>query len=397
MYLQCGWVRVRVGADVVVKISPAERGKRRRMARCYSRLAILYESDMKFPERAQSCARQIAAMETESGINALELAPLLEELAFCRHALGDLVTAQRLYERALGIYIQGGMHGTESVLNSIHSLGLLHRLQNNFSMAHLYYKHAADLSTLLFGENDRRTCRRHNYLAGLHYANGDYTEVVRIVSRSRALYEEQLGPEDPSVILCVLAQALASFQNGQPKEGEEFLKEATSLNYSAQDKRFLKAHSEGTTPPPPDKSEALSADLLEFVMEQLRKRNYNDAAALFRHILVAETRELWPSHPLAAKNMKRAGDLHRTFGQTEKAVEIYQAALDLYMSNLGEADEEIAQLAEALGAVSLETHDVERARVALRLALDMREIFLSTDSPAYQKTKEIFESISQVT
>ncbi len=148
----------------------------------------------------------------------------------------------------------------------------------------------------------------------------------------------------------------ASFQNGQLKEGEA----------------FLKAHSEGTTLPAPDRSEALSADLLEFVLEQLRKRNYNDAAALFRHILVAETRELWPSHPLVAKNMKRAADLHRTFGQTEKAVEIYQAALDLYMSSLGEADDDIAQLAEAPGAASLEVNDVERARVASRLALDMR-------------------------
>jgi hypothetical protein len=119
---------------------------------------------------------------------------------------------------------------------------------------------------------------------------------------------------------------MASFQNGQLKEGEA----------------FLKAHSEGTTLPAPDRSEALSADLLEFVMEQLRKRNYNDA------------------------------DLHRTFGQTEKAVEIYQAALDLYMSSLGEADDDIAQLAEAPGAASLEVNDVERARVASRLALDMR-------------------------
>ncbi|MFN8655159.1 MAG: tetratricopeptide repeat protein [Candidatus Obscuribacterales bacterium] len=349
---------------------------------------------MKFPERAKSCELQIAAVEAESGVNALPLAPLLEELAYCRHALGDLETARKLYERALGIYIQGGMHGTESVLNSIHSLGLLHRLQNNFSMAHLYYKHAADLSTHLFGETDRRTCRRHNYLAGLHYASEDYQEVVRIVSRSRTIYEQQLGADDASVVLCALAQALASFQNGQPKEGEAFLKEATTLNHDAQDKRFLKAHSEGTRLPAPDRSEALSADLLEFVMEQLRKRNYNDAAALFRHILVAETRELWPSHPLVAKNMKRAGDLHRTFGQIEKAVEIYQAALDLYMSSLGEADEDIAQLAEALGAASLEVNDVERARTALRLALDMREIFLSKDSPAYQKTREIFERIS---
>lgn len=64
--------------------------------------------------------------------------------------------------------------------------------------------------------------------------------------------------------------------------------------------------------------------------------------------------------------MKRAADLHRTFGQTEKAVEIYQAALDLYMSSLGEADDDIAQLAEALGAASLEVNDVER---------ETREIF----------------------
>ncbi len=106
---------------------------------------------------------------------------------------------------------------------------------------------------------------------------------MRIVSRSRAIYEQQLGTDDASVILCALAQALASFQNGQPKEGEAFLQEATTLNHEAQDKRFLKAHSEGTTLPAPDM--------------KLRKRNYNDAAALFRHILVAETRELWPSHP----------------------------------------------------------------------------------------------------
>lgn len=335
---------------------------------------------MKFVDIVISEEFNLRSREQQAGSDVYDLAPTLEKLGYAYHALNRLDDAQQAYERALKIRLANGQANTDAVIPCIHALGLLHRLQDHFPDAEMYYRHALDLSTAIYGANDMETSARQNYLAGLYYAMGRFEEAVPLINRSGELYAEKLGKSHSAVTLCLLAQALTTYRMGQKSRGDKLLYQAQRNMEDTLEYR--------------EEAQESNAEILKFVLVQLRQENLDDAEALFRFALVRETDTLWPNHPLVAKNLKRLGDLNRSLNHMERAADLYRQSLEMYMSTVGITDPDIAVLAESFSQVLIQLNKRKEAVWPMRLALDVREMFVTHEPEQYEKTKLALEKLN---
>ncbi len=335
---------------------------------------------MKFLDIVIAEESSLKQKEEQSGTHDTELAPTLEKLGYAYHALNRFSDAEEAYERALSLRIAAGQSDSYELIGCVHALGLMHRLQSNFPAADMHYRRALELTIKLSGENSVETCIYRNYLAGLYYAMNRYDEAAELIGASSKIYAARLGQTHATVTLCALAQALIAFRTGQKGKGEKLINQVTT---NMQENFEYK-----------EAAEEANEEILKFVLLQLRQGKLDDAEALFRFALVREAKVVWPNHPLVAKNLKRLGDLNRSLNHLERAAELYRQSLEMYMSTMGIADPEIAQLAESFGQVLIQLNKRKEAVWPLQVALDVREIFQDSEPEQYKKVKDSLDKLN---
>lgn len=225
----------------------------------------------------------------------------------------------------------------------------------------MYYRRALEVSIRVYGYNHAETCKRQNFLAGLYYALKRYPEARALIESSLQAYRESLDNNSlPAQVLCMLALTLIAFRCGQEAEAAALLDSTTSVM--------------GQLATPVVAGDDITNDLVQLVLIHLRQRSFDDAEAIFRYIIIGETRGLWPKHPLLAKNLKRLGDLHAAFNRPERAATIYRQSLAMYMDTIGEADPEIADLADCLANCLIATGRGDEAQKPQRISQEMRAL-----------------------
>jgi len=334
---------------------------------------------MKFLDIVIAEESSLKAKEEQASSPELELPPTLEKLGYAYHAVNRFEDAQQAYERALRLRLESGQAESAEVINCVHALGLMHRLQGNFETAETYYQKALELTARLSGESAMETCIRRNYLAGLFYAMKRYPEALELIDRSIEIYSKNLGDSHSVVTLCLLAEALIHFRNGQRPLGEKLI---AQVHTNLQENLDFK-----------ETTEDANEEILKFVLLQLRQEKLEDAEALFRFALVREANIVWPNHPLVAKNLKRLGDLNRSLNHLEKAAGLYRQSLEMYMSTLGLADPEIALLAESFGQVLIQLNKRKEAVWPMQVAVDVREMFQEIEPEQYEKAKNSLDKL----
>lgn len=335
---------------------------------------------MKFYDIVIEEESTLRAKELSAGVEDHGLAPTLEKLGYAYHALNRFHDAQEAYERAFRLRLTAGQGETEAIIPCIHALGLMHRLQGNYPAAEMHYRNALDLTERILGESSMDTCIRRNYLAGLFYAMKRYDEAQDLINKSTAIYSSTLGPAHSAVTLCLLAQALIAFRTGQKSKGEKLTQVvATTLQENVA---------------PKETAEQTNEEVLKFVLLQLRQEKYDDAEALFRFALVREANVIWPNHPLVAKNLRRLGDLNRSLNHLERAAELYQQSLEMYMTTMGLADPDIATLAESFSQVLIQLNKRKEAVWPLQVAVNVREMFQEIEPKEYEKAKNSLNKLN---
>lgn len=333
---------------------------------------------MKFSELVANQEQIINRVPEDSGD--LALAPIFEELGYGYHALERYQEAISAYERALAIRQSSGQADSLSMLTATHALGLIYRLSEDYHKSEYYYKAALSICNTVYGAKHVETCTRRNFLAGLYYAWKLYDDSEQLIEESCDIYVEQLGPTHTAVNMCYLALGLISARQADSPKAAKY------LSWS---ERILEAPELDLAD-----SEDMTRDMLQFVHFQIGQNNLDDAEALFRFVVTREAKQLWPSHPLVAGNLRKAAELQRALGHEEEAVQFYQQALQIYLSSFGMNHQEVVPTADALGVLLAKLKRDEEAMRILKLSLESRALSNRRDPGGQTKIEKLYDSIS---
>jgi tetratricopeptide (TPR) repeat protein len=336
---------------------------------------------MKFSELVAKQELLINRAEPET--DDLALAPIFEELGYGYHALERYDEAIASYEKALAIRQAGDQCGTLPVLTSTHALGLIYRLSGQYHKAEYYYKSALSVCSTVYGATHIETCTRRNFLSGLYYAWKLYADAAELIEESCEIYVQQLGPDHAAVNLCFVALGLIGARQGES---------AKAAKYLAKSQRVMEAQDLGME----DRDELMD-DILQFVHFQISQDKLDDAEALFRFVLMREAKQLWPSHPMVADNLRKAAELQKALGHEDSALQLYQESLHIYVTSFGLSYQQVVPTADALGTLLAKTGRDEEAMRVLKLALESRDLSSTRDPDARAKIEKLYESVKRKT
>lgn len=314
---------------------------------------------------------ELNSLATAYGDSAIELVPLLEQIAITCHRGGEYAEAQQYYERALRIVEQKALFATErlAVIRLHHSLGLLHRIQNQYKLAEPHYKQALELARKHYGEQHQQAAERQNYLAGLYCAWQRYDESEQLLKQSLALYEQHYGDVHEVTALAYYALALVTRRAAATDSGEvaPVIGGACKAYY---DRAARVLHIDISRLDVTNSRDLFRA-LMRVSYDRFAEGRFDEAEELFRHALLTELNEIWPRHPLVSDTYQILGDLYKSFGTPEQSEHLYQHALGIRTETCGERHQKTAATAHSLGVLQLEMQRPSEAEPLLRQACEI--------------------------
>lgn len=310
--------------------------------------------------QSRSELEQQLADLSETCRDALELTPTLEKLALLCHRSEEYEAAQSYYERILEIRKASWTcaPNTLAMIETSHSLGLLHRIKGDFEQAEPHYRTALELSTNHFGAQHANTVVRRNYLSGLYFAWGKYDEAKKLLDTSLRFYEETLGKDHEVTATCLFALALVTKRSDSPLSDDYFKR---SVNLMKIDITRLSM----------ENSHDLFLALMHLSHNRFAEEKFEEAEELFRHSLLTELREIWPKHPLVTDSYQLLANLYRSFGRNEQAEYFYRNALSIREQVYGPMHEKVGASAHSLGAFLVDQERFEEAEPQLKKACDI--------------------------
>ena len=336
---------------------------------------------MKFSELVAQ--QELTITRAQPEVDDLALAPIFEELGYGYHALERYDEAIIAYEKAMQIREASGQSKTVALLTSTHALGLIYRLSGQYQKAEYYYKAALSLCNTAYGADHLETCTRRNFLAGLYYAWKLYDDSEELIEESCDAYAEKLGATHSAVNQCFVALSLISARKADNVKAAKYLSKSQRLMESA-DREFTD-------------DEELLDDILQFVHFQIGQNKLDDAEAVFRFVLTREARQLWPSHPLVADNLRKAAELQRALGHEESALQLFQEALQIYVNSFGINYPEVVPTADSLGVLLAKLGRDEEAMRVLNISLQSRDLSNRRDPNGRAKIEKLYEAVKRRT
>lgn len=294
-------------------------------------------SHEKLIERMTELDRKTAELGSEHPA----ILALVEYIANIHYILEDYEGAIRFYQRSLTMRARvletdASMESKIAFIDNIHKLGILNRTLSRFDVAEAYYLKALNLTKEIFGPDHLKTAPRMNFLAGMYYSCGRYTEAENLVKDSLKVYSAYLGADHLYASFCHIALCLILRKQNREAEAKQEFDRVTqtpgALNTLTVD--------EGSW----DLNESLNV-ICQMYMRQGR---YEEAELLFRHILFTEARDLWPDNPVVAAGYHTLAELYLAHRLDKHAATLFRQALDIYEKTLPKHDERIARTATAL-------------------------------------------------
>jgi tetratricopeptide (TPR) repeat protein len=148
----------------------------------------------KYREALPFFARAFELAEGRYGKESPLLAADLNDLAEVHRQLGNLVQAEELYKRAIGLDQQAGGDGP-GLATSLNNLALLYRTQGRLKEAEPLYKRSLSLLEKALGPGHQDVAKGLNNLAILYRMKGDPESARTLQERALAIAAKVLGPE----------------------------------------------------------------------------------------------------------------------------------------------------------------------------------------------------------
>jgi CHAT domain-containing protein/Flp pilus assembly protein TadD len=262
--------------------------------------------------------RALAIYEKALGPDHLDVALVLNNLAWLYGVQGRYAQAEPLYQRSLAIRekVLGRYH--PDVAQSLNNLAELYRKQDRYADAEPLYQRALAIWEKALGPHNPNVATALNNLALLYDTQGRYTDTEPLYQRALAI-EEKARPDHPSVATSLINLASLYKSQGRYADAEPLYQRGVAI----EEKVLGRDH--------PSVAISLNS-LAELYRYQGR---YADAEPLYQRALAILEKALGPDHRNVATVLNNMALLYNGQHRYADAEPLYQRALAVYEKALG--------------------------------------------------------------
>ncbi|KAF8387518.1 hypothetical protein PRIPAC_76660 [Pristionchus pacificus] len=278
--------------------------------RIIQNLVLQYTTQGRYDVAAPLCKQTIEDLERTSGHDHLDVATMLNVLAFVKRDQKRYKEAVDLLGEALAIREKclGDSHPV--VAFTLANLAVLYSMRGAFKEAEPICKRALEIKEQVFGADHPHVAKQLNNLALLCQTQGKHDEVERYYKRALGIYETKLGLDDANVAKTKNNLSSAYLKQGKYKEAEELYKQILTR---AQEREFGKIN---------DKNKPIWQ--IAEQREEAKSRGEQDDG---RPAMTGWHKAASVDRPTVMKTLKKLGELYRREGKYEAADTLEDVAL----------------------------------------------------------------------
>jgi MYXO-CTERM domain-containing protein len=314
---------------------------------------------------AQSRTLDATPGATETAAAPVDEARRLSGEAIALHRAGKYYAAIPLAERALTIFEKALGLDHLDVATVLDNLAQMHESAGEYERAEQLFQRALTIREKGLGSDHPQVGIALNNLAELYVVKGDYARALPRYERSRAILENALGPDHPLVAFSLGNLAMLYKAIGELARAEQLGVRSLAILEKVRDRDD------------PDVGTAL--DNLAEVYEDSGK--LDRAEPLLARSLAILENVLGSEHPRVATALHNLATLFDLKGEYDRAEPLYQRALAIRETRLGPSHPNVAATLSNLGLMHADKGAYARAELLLQRALAIREQTLGPSHP----------------
>ncbi|MBN3941654.1 MAG: tetratricopeptide repeat protein [Nostoc sp.] len=289
------------------------------LIRPFTRLGWFYQGQELYQQAEPWLRQGVKIAEDRLGLEHLDVATSLNNLAALHKSTGRYSKAEPLYKQALELTkrLLGDDHPI--VATSLNNLAELYRYTARYSEAEPLYLQALELRQRLLGDNHLDLTNSLNNLALLYGSTKRYSEAELLFQQALKLKKHLLGDNHPDVAINLNNLAALYKSTGRYSEAEPLFQQALALK-----KRLL-----GDNHP----DVAASLDNLATLYQSTGR--YTEAEPLHLQALVLRKRLLGDNHPNVATSLNNLAGLYCYTGRFSEGKPLFEQALAICEGTLG--------------------------------------------------------------
>jgi tetratricopeptide (TPR) repeat protein len=326
----------------------------------------------RYAEAEPLLERALTTAERALGLDHLDVATVLNNLANAYFYRGRYGHAQPLYERALAIRERALGPDHLDVARVLHNLASLHWFHGRYAAAEPLNERVLIVHERELGPDHPRVAHILHNLANVYFGGGRYDEAGTLYERELRIRERALGPDHPDVAYSLDGIADVYMKRRRYDEAQKLYERALAIRESAL----------GTDHP--DVAESLT----NLAHSYLHQGWCPEAQSLYERALAKWERALGPAHPDVALSLDGLGNVHLKLGRHAEAEPLFERSLAIRERAFGPDHPYLAR--PLIGLASLRTEQGRNAEaIALfERALAIQEQVLRPDHPLTQATRD---------
>jgi tetratricopeptide (TPR) repeat protein len=180
----------------------------------------------KYAEAIPVAQEALRTAEVTFGVEHINVATSLNNLAVLYGAKGDYAQAEPLYKRSLAIpeKVLGPEH--PNVATSLNNLAGLYDAQGKYAEAEPLHRRALAIIEKALGPEHPAVATALSNLARLYHDQGKYAEAEPLYRRALAIWEKTLGPNHPLTGTGLSNIGVSYYAMGRPNEATQFFARA---------------------------------------------------------------------------------------------------------------------------------------------------------------------------
>ena len=280
--------------------------------------------------------RSLTIDEQSLGLDHLDIARDLDDLARLLNTTSRVEEAEPLYRRALTIREKALGLEHPDVAESLNNLALLLKETNRREEAKPLYERALAIDQKSLGPEHLHVARDFNNLAWLLKDTNQGAEAQSLFRQSLAIREKVLGQEHPDVAESLKNLALLLKDANQGQEAEALFGRALEINERALGREHPKV--------------AEGLNNLGWLLKDTDR--HAEAEPLFRRALAIDEKSFGPDHLNVARDFNNLGWLLKDTDRHAEAEQLFRRALEIREKALSQEHQEHPDVAESLNTLA---------------------------------------------
>ena len=328
-------------------------------------LGKFYESQGFYDQAKSWYQKCYTTVEARFGVNHINCADSLSQLARIHRLQGQYKEAEPLYVSALNMQKQLLQDEHSSIATTLDELALLYDAQGHNAKAEPFYNQALQMRQRLFEDKHPDVAESLSHLALFYDDQGHHAKAEPLFIQALEMRKKLLGAEHPRVATSL--NDLAYCYSSQERYAEAEVLYLESLNLS---KRLLG-----------DEHPEIAMTLNNLAHLYILQERYAEAQPLFIQAIELNQKLLGSAHPEIATNMDNLASLYDLQGCSSKAETLYHEALTMRKKLLGDTHPYVAVSLNNLAKLYYLQHQYGEAEPLYRQAIDILSTELGSDHP----------------